>query len=339
MKKIIIWGAKLDTGHSHAFAHLGFLRAAQYLNRPVYWVDNRDNLDPSFFDDSIIISEQWMVTRYAISNKLPLRKSSVYFINYVGNKPPSPKNEMNPGPSFYIDNVKRLVEFRFACDWGINGVEDKCWAYKFEKEKCEQLPNSFASFQKQADYDILYTLWATDLLPDEIIYEDRFTKFITPEYAFFGGTISRGWGNDDDGNEHLFIPFIKECEKNNILFAFNDSQRNPVTHQQLKKWVLESIIPLDIRPKNHLSNNYVPDRLMKNVSYGQLPITNSKASYDFFDGEAAYSSDTAELFHIARSMQTDPNTKNKILNQMKKVKTYHTFVNRMKDIIHLGESL
>jgi hypothetical protein len=135
------------------------------------------------------------------------------------------------------------------------------------------------------------------------------------------------------------MPFIQECEKNNIQFAYNNSHQSPVTHQQLKKWVLESFIPLDIRPKNHLANNYVPDRLMKNVSYGQLPITNSKAAYDFFDGDAAYSSDTAELFHIAKEMQENPKTKDRILNQMKKVKEYHTFVNRLKDIIYIAESL
>jgi hypothetical protein len=38
-------------------------------------------------------------------------------------------------------------------------------------------------------------------------------------------------------------------------------------------------------------------------------------------------------------MQQDPKTKDKILNQMKKVKEYHTFVNRLKDIIYIAESL
>jgi hypothetical protein len=38
-------------------------------------------------------------------------------------------------------------------------------------------------------------------------------------------------------------------------------------------------------------------------------------------------------------MQEDPKTKDRILNQMKKVKEYHTFVNRLKDIIHISESL
>lgn len=339
MKKIIIWGAKLDTGHSQGFAHLGVFRAAQYLNLPVYWLDNRDNINPEFFDDSIIFSEQWLITRNGMSNNLPLRKSSHYFINYVGNKPPTSENEMNPGASHYIDRVGRLIEYRFACNWGIDGVPDKAWEYKFEKEKYEQLPNSFSSFEKGKDYDILYTLWASDLTPDEIVFEDRFTSFVEPKYAFFGGTISKGWGNVGDGNEQLFIPFIQECEKNNVKFAYNNSLQRPVSQQQLKKWTLESFIPLDIRPLNHLTNNYVPDRLMKNVSYGQLAITNSKAAYEFFDGDAAYSSNTAELFHVAKAMQEDPKTKDKILKQMKKIKEYHTFVNRLKDMIYISESL
>lgn len=338
-KKIIIWGAKLDSGHTHAFAHLGFARAGIYLNRDVYWLDNRDNLEPEFFDDSIIISEQWLVTRNGLSNNLPLRKSSQYFINYVGNKPAAPDNEMNPGPHHYIDRVGRLIEFRFACDWGIHGVPDKAWEYKFEKEKYQQLPNSFAHFDKGKEYDILYTLWASDLTPDEINFEDRFTPFAEPKYAFFSGGISRGWGNVDDGNESYYLSFIEECKKNNIDFVYNNSQKTPVAHTELKKWTLESFLPVDFRPKNHLVNNYVSDRLMKNVSYGQLPITNSKAAYEFFDGDAAYSSDVKELFYIAKEMQEDSKTKDKILNQMKKIKEYHTFVSRLKDIIYIAESL
>ena len=65
--KIIVWGSKPDTRHTHAFVHEAVVRAAEYMGHPVYWLDNRDNLPETFFDDALIISEQWLVFRNGIS--------------------------------------------------------------------------------------------------------------------------------------------------------------------------------------------------------------------------------------------------------------------------------
>ena len=41
--------------------------------------------------------------------------------------------------------------------------------------------------------DIFYSIWATDLLPNEIDFEKRFTPWKEPKYASFGGSITQGW--------------------------------------------------------------------------------------------------------------------------------------------------
>jgi hypothetical protein len=66
-------------------------------------------------------------------------------------------------------------------------------------------------------------------------------------------------------------------------------------------------------------------------------LTNSKPTYDFFDGEIAYAENSADLFYIAKEMQENPKTKDLILNQMKKVKEKHTYVNRLNDMIIASE--
>jgi len=86
-----------------------------------------------------------------------------------------------------------------------------------------------------------------------------------------------------------------------------------------------------------LSNKYISCRIIKNISYGQLGLTNSKATSDYFDNEIAYSSNTNDLFYIAKDMQDNPKTKDLILNQMKKVKDKHTYVNRLNDMIVAAE--
>jgi len=325
-KKIIIWGSKFDSGHTHAFVHEPLVRAAKYLGHPVFWLDNRDNCPDEFFDDSLIISEQWLVFANGLSNRLPLRPTSTYLIHYLGNKGPV---EGNPGAEMYLGKVGRLIDYRFATNWGIDGVEDKNYAYKFEREKYTPI-SEHSFFESGEKYDIFYSIWATDLMPSDINFETRLVPFKEPKYAFFGGTIR-------EDNQEMFIPFIEECKKNNIPFVYNTPWQNPLTIEQIFNAVLFSYLPLDVRPRNHLANGYISCRSIKNISYGALCLTNSKQTYDFFDQEVAYSSDPAELFYIAKDMQDNPKTKDLILNQMKKVKDKHTYVNRLQDMITASE--
>lgn len=325
--KLIVWGSKFDTGHTHAFVHDAIVRAGNYLNIPTYWMDNRDNVSESFFDDALIISEQWLVFQNGMSNKLPLRPTSTYIIHYLGNKGPV---EGNPGAGMYLDKVGRLIDFRFACNWGVNGVEDKNCAYYFEKEKYTPIGDETSFFEKGSEYDIFYSIWATDLLPNEINFDARLTSFREPKFAFFGGTIR-------EDNHEVFLPFIEECKKENVPFVYNSPWQNPLSIEQMRNVVVQSYLPLDARPKNHLANGYISCRSIKNISYGALCLTNSKETYDFFEQEVAYASDTRELFHVARKMQDDQNTKNLILNQMKKTQSKHTYVNRLNDMITASE--
>jgi hypothetical protein len=66
-------------------------------------------------------------------------------------------------------------------------------------------------------------------------------------------------------------------------------------------------------------------------------MTNSKSIYDFFEGEIAYAADSGDLFDVAMEMQNDPKTKDLILNQMKRIKEQHTYINRVEDIIKAAE--
>ena len=325
-KKIIVWGAKFDTGHTHAFIHASIVRACEFMQIPVYWLDNRHNLDETFFDDAIIITEQWLVFANGWSNRLPLRKSSCYVIHYLGNKGPV---EGNPGASMYLGKVGKLIDFRFASDWGIGSVPDKNYAYKFEKEKYINLSNgvSFLNIQEEKDYSIFYSIWGTDLLPHEINFEDRFIKPDEPKYAFFGGTIR-------EDNKDVFTGFIQACKDNNIEWRHNCPWKNPLSIQQIRNSVLHSYIALDCRPNNHLSNGYISCRIMKNISYGKLGLTNSKETYDFFNGDVAFHEKTYDLFAVAMEKTKDLDM---IKRQMINVRDNHTYINRVNDIILASE--
>ena len=323
-KKMIVWGAKLDTGHTHGFIHEAIVRAAKAMGIETYWLDNRDNLDDTFFDDAIIITEQWLVFANGNSNRLPLRKSSCYLVHYLGNKGPV---EGNPGASMYLDRVGKLIDFRFASNWGIDGVPDKNYAYKFEPEKYQRISDT-AYYQKDSDYDKYYDIWATDLLPNEFDFEARFTE--QRRQAFFCGTIR-------EDNAPTFEGFINKWKVHDIPFIYSTPYQRQLTTEEVRTNVVHSLLPLDCRPPNHIANGYIACRAIKNISYGALGLTNSKHTYDLFDGEIAYAPTTGELFDVAMKMQEDPKTKDLILNQMRKIQEKHTYINRVNDIITAAE--
>ena len=289
-----------------------------------YWLDNRENLDDTFFDDAIIVTEQWLVFANGISNKLPLRKSSCYLIHYLGNKGGV---EGNPGASMYLGQVGKLIDFRFASNWGIDGVPDKNYAYKFEPEKYDRVSDT-AYYEKSAEYDRYYDIWATDLLPAEFNFDARFTE--QKRQAFFCGTIR-------EDNAPVFEGFFDKCKQHQIPFLYNSPWQKQLTTDEVRMYVIQSLLPLDLRPENHIANGYIACRAIKNISYGALGMTNSKQTYDFFDGEIAYAPNSGDLFDVAIEMQKNPKTKDLILNQMKKIQEKHTYINRVNDIIIASE--
>ena len=325
-KKFIIWGAKLVTGHTHGFIHECCFRAGKRIGIPTYWLDNRDNVEESFFEDSLVLTEQWLVFQNHFSNKMPLNKSATYLVHYLGNKG---KVEGNPGAEMYLGKVKKLIDFRFNSKygWGANGVEDKNYNYKFEPEKYSKI-SDVSFYQKDSDYDKFYSIWATDLMPHEFRFEDVNTNL--EKKAFFCGTIR-------PDNAPLFEGFINKCKKNNIPFIHNNPWQKQMSIDEIRKNIISSMFPLDIRPDNHLANGYIACRPIKNASYGALPVTNSECIKEFFNGDCAYSKNSDDLYDIILNMQNQSNTKQLILHHMREIQKNHTYINRIKDILKACE--
>jgi hypothetical protein len=83
---------------------------------------------------------------------------------------------------------------------------------------------------------------------------------------------------------------------------------------------------------NHKLIGYIPCRIFKNISFGQLGITNSKSVYELFDGNLIYNDNEYELYFDAL-----PHLKNYdlIKTQMSYVKDNHTYIDRVKSIIKI----
>jgi hypothetical protein len=316
-KKVIIWGYPLHT-HTHSYIHYGYYKAFKSLGYETHWVDI-NSCSGVDFNDSLIITEQFA------SNGLPLVKSSTYFIHYLGNK--------NDNQYRYLGNVGRLIDLRYNADSWV----DKNYDYHLDRNLVEKISKG-TLFQKGGEYDIAYTAWATDLLPDEINLEDRFIK--RKNKIHYIGTVGGGQGGLFDCQKApdyydtvpYIMPFYEACEKNNIKFLTNCPWKNPLDNDTAKDLIKQSYLAPDFRHKAMLDWGYIPCRVMKNISYGQLGMTNSEAVYNFFDKMVIYNSDSHQLFYDGVEKMNDYDL---IKEQMIMIKEHHTYINRANDLIQI----
>ena len=82
--------------------------------------------------------------------------------------------------------------------------------------------------------------------------------------------------------------------------------------------------------QHHIDVGYIPCRVFKNISYGNLGMTNSKVVFDFFEQEIAYHEDPYELFYVANKMKNNFDQLKRMLNF---VKSNHTYVSRIKALM------
>ena len=326
-KRVIIWGYKLYS-HTHSYIHAGYYQAFKNLGYDVHWLDSNDNFDPQLFDDALIFTEQWAVMN---NPNMPLSNNSTYAVHYLGNK--ENQVEGNPGPSIYFGRVGRLIDVRCNVDKWI----DKNYDYSLDRSKVEKI-GSGSYYEKGSDYDIFYTLWATDLFPEQINFDDMYIP--KENYVFFAGTIGGGRGGPKDcspappeyDNLIYLNPFIQACEELGIEFRYNCPWISPQTFEEQKVIIQKSYLAPDFRHRAFKERGYIPCRTFKNISYGQLGITNSKPVYEFFDGNITYNEDTYQLFFDAEKQRENYDM---IRSQMLFVKENHTYINRVNELIEI----
>jgi hypothetical protein len=335
IKKVIVWGYPLHT-HTQSYVHYGWDKGFRYLGYDTYWFHDNDFKSEAEFDytNCIFIGEG-----YGDKN-IPLNPTSVYFINFCVN------------PQKYIDAGCRIVDIRLNvdeikdCNYNYNLKE---MLVKSEENNLQKL-SSASYYQKlnnmchlrgkESDnalinYEALYTMWATDMMPDDFSYDDIDIQK-DPKLICYFGSLS-------NANHQNMTLFVKECDKNGIRFIYNDPWKNPISFDEAKLFTQKSIIAPDIRGTGdpdkmrigetgtcHKKIGYIPCRIFKNISYGCLGITNSRHVYELLEGKVIYSDNEAELFHLGIK-----NKDNHVLirEQMDLVKRDHTYLNRCEDIL------
>jgi hypothetical protein len=305
------------------------------LGYETYWFDDANYPDNFDWNDCVFWTEGFA------DKNIPLNKTSTYFVHVC------------PDPAKYINvGVKKFIDVRYNHLWHKDHVYD----YTLDKSKVEnvgpccylqpkknrriQVLNDYHKYWIE-DYDKFYVTWATNILPEEFNFDDRFLK--RDNKFYFVGTLG--------GSPALEMQkVVNTLQQLNIEFVNFNPWQNPLTFEQNMELMKKSVIALDVRGSdayhtnsggmlevngkpvtggNHKKIGYIPCRLLKQISYGRMPGTNSAAVRDLLGDYVIYNDDESQLPVDCLRFERNPNH-DLVYEAMKHVQENHTFINRAK---------
>lgn len=292
MPIFIAYGHKLHT-HTHSYIHYGFIRAFQYLGYQTYWVDKTDR----HLLNNVDLTGAMFLTEGQVDVNIPLIETAKYILH-------------NCDESKYRAVIPReqLLTLQVITNNTTNGYEKLSAGSYWNPDTRE-----------------MRLMWATDLLPNEIQIPSGFP--VKQRETVWIGSLN---GCPKFGNQRQVMPFVDAGRKYGFGFRSIDPWRNPATPQQNRDLVYHAAFAPAIVGKWQKDQGYIPCRIFKNISYGNLGITNSLAVKQVFETPIIYNDNESELFLDALR-----NVGNIALlrAQMTEVKEKHTYVNRVMDIL------
>jgi hypothetical protein len=296
--KVVIWGHKLHS-HTHSYIHYAFYKAFQHLGYETYHLDNEDDICHIDFSNALFLTEG------QVDQKIPLREDGFYILH-----------NCDMGKYHDLCAANRCMILQVYTD----DVLSRNTAHEVAPLIYEDLVNR-----------ILYMPWATDLLPHEIeCQKPLLGRSDKKRYIAWGGTISDGVF----GNRSELEPFIQEAKKNKILLA-HKTNIDPLV---MRTFIRQAYMAPAIVGEWQKKQGYIPCRIFKNISYGQLGITNSYRVYELFNKKIVYDSDTVQLFYKAKQALTSFNSTER-QELMDFVKDHHTYINRIYSMLNFIEKL
>ena len=323
---VIIWGYPYGT-HTQSYVWYGFYKAFLSLGIETHWLANGWSFKP-VANNSVMLGNTLFIVEKNDMNGMPIVPTATYMLHMMGNRPHTDISHRFKG------RVKRIVDMRQHC---LNFWDDDGYSYQMNRSEIELVsPGCFFEHSPLDEIDKIYVAWATDLLPQEFDFDN--IKIERERKIWYVGTVGGGRGGLDDclppppqyDNRKFLFEFREACRENQVEFQTNCPWLNPVSQEESKNLVQRSYLAPDSRHPSMIDWGYVPCRIMKNISYGQLGLTNSPSIHKFFEGEIIYNSSGYDQFYEAQKNQKNYEM---IRRQMLLVKEKHTYVNRAQSII------
>lgn len=313
--RYVVWGMKPENNHysTHSHVHHAIFRALKHLRPNSLWLDSGDDLSGINFENTLFISEH-----NAAKRGIPISSSSFYVVHGLNDDP----------------DCRELFQDYKRLSWNV--FHDTSHVYNsrgnpfFEKSPPPPLTDQiwlaedtpFYPNERHMDFR-----WATDLLPHEI--EANKPKEILGKYSRVIWWVGTQWHvNQKELNE-----FSRACYENGIEFkCVGAGQNGVVSIEENIRLVRESFFAPAISGSHHLTEGYAPCRIFKNISYGQMGITNSARVNQLFGGDKLiFHPDPYELFYHARATLKDVSIEH-LHMLMDEVAQKHTYLNRLENV-------
>lgn len=230
---------------------------------------------------------------------------------------------------FTEDQVKRGMPLRNDCKYIAHHIQPSFFDgidsvlnlgnYIVDVEKYEKIRDQTYFDSKTKT---LYQCWATDLLPDEID-ENDFCQFdSSKKYINYVGSLY------DEGLEFAqeFGSIAQTQGKEVRLYR-------GVSDKDNRNLIRESYICPDFRNYHHVKVGYIPCRIFKTISYGQVIGTNSVNVKRVFGDYVIFGSDPKQLYE--NMVESFYNQTINMSDAMLFIKNNHTYINRANTILKL----
>jgi len=309
-KKVIIWGHKLfdaRTANTFAFIHDSWFRTFKHMGYEVAWLDNSDEINLNKFDFENCL----FLTEGQVDQEIPIVASSKYIIHNCNIEKYKP----------ILPNVLNLQVYTHDCLSRKVEVIDKEQLCYYQAEPDYSRPDH------GCDNRTIYQPWATNLLPNEFSAENNHStrrKGPVIPNIFWVGSIMGGPHRNDDKIQEL----IEAAKEKNIRFVHAKLQNDMQPEAIASSWISPAI-----QGQWQVEKGYVPCRVFKNLSYGRMAATNSETVYNLFDKKLVYDPNIKTLVQKAFDWEINPENKKTLDELIEKVRTKHTFVNRIENML------
>ena len=299
--KVVVWGLKTG-GHTHAHIHRHFFNTLKKLDAKVVLVDDLLENKDAIEGSDLVISVD------VASRHLPIRQGVYYCLH---NCEDDIHQRIDPSKNIRLRTYTRSAEQADRCLGGQAG------------EKWDQV--TFFDGKTRT----LFQPWATDLLAGE--FEEPILK-PPSNIVFWVGSIWSDRLNRGNVNE---IRILKDAlEKRDIRFVHLQG----ISDLLNVRYVRHSLIAPAIAGRWQVENDYLPCRMWKNISYGQFGVSNVKKFDEVFNGCTVTGRSIEEIIDNTLSLPFG-RYRDMIYEQQEVVKSHHTYVNRLLNIIRAFESV
>lgn len=328
--RYIVWGFKNSQNyHTHTHIHAGFERALRLTGKNVRWFDHSDDTSKEDFSDCLFISEH-----NAAKLDMPIRDDSFYVIHGL-NDDPEMSAKMSAIKNRLSWNVFHSMSHGNTEEWERIGRPQLKTVQEYEAFLANRETDDVKNYDRIfLDEDVPYYpsekrldfRWATDLIPSEIEANKPGITLTDNKVIWWIGT--RWFVNSVE-----LAAFSRACSENGIDFrSVGAGQNGVLSIEDNINLVRESYFSPALLGSHHLTEGYLSCRVLKNISYGRMLVTNSAKVNAIFQGKAIFNPDPYSLFYDAveqlKYLKVD-----RIHELMDEVAAKHTYLNRIDSIL------